>query len=436
MVDSGSGSSKPLIAATDPKPHNLENATDPRRHDVLLKIIQNRLPGNCALIIDKIQRIFGTNRFNSLLLEVFAIFLGISASFAIEEWREDRQEKENFERYLHAIYFDALREEALARRFVSRGNQAVAAINTLLNKNIAILTDDELLSLVGTVFRNWSLPSSDGSYRALMASGISLPFDDTMQALNASYERRSIARIQLDTQMADHNRMVNFVRSQTGAVSNPPTVVHNEDHTISEGNRFDQPSYQGIRKLFFRDGTFLLSAESARLAREAILQPEYRHTLNAESERIMQAMDSVLLLAESSYRVREAIREKIPDLRLTIRSLRLVGDATPTGWSEVDGLSLHHEGENSDWWSAKIELADGTVKFVANETWGASWGAPMDWNHVDPLTPHKTYLGDPDEVFPSGVAEFDGLDVPVVADRYAVRFNIHTFEDSFTSLKK
>ena len=49
----------------------------------------------------------------TLLLEVFAIFLGITASFAVEEWREQQQEQEDFERYLQAVYYDALREEAM-----------------------------------------------------------------------------------------------------------------------------------------------------------------------------------------------------------------------------------------------------------------------------------------------------------------------------------
>jgi hypothetical protein len=127
------------------------------------------------VIIDRIQRIFSTNRFSSLLLEVFAIFLGISASFAVEEWRQERHDRENLERYLHAIYFDALREEALARRFVYRGNQAVVAIHTLLNEDTARLTDAELLILMNRVFRTWALPRGDSSYRALLESGISIP---------------------------------------------------------------------------------------------------------------------------------------------------------------------------------------------------------------------------------------------------------------------
>ena len=386
------------------------------------------------MIIDRIQRIFSTNRFSSLLLEVFAIFLGISASFAVEEWRQERHDRENLERYLHAIYFDALREEALARRFVYRGNQAVVAIHTLLNEDTARLTDAELLILMNRVFRTWALPRGDSSYRALLESGISIPFDHTMQVLNSSYERNSIARNQLDAQTADHNQVVNQLRSRYGTASNPEASVRNEDYSVRAGNRFDQPAYQGIRKLFFVDGQFVPQVESVKRAREALLLPEMRQTLNAEYESVMLAIDTAISLTGSAFGVRQAIRERLPELRIQINSLALVGDATPTQWSEFKGLPLEREHEDSDWWSADIELSDGSIELIADENWGTSWGAPISWNHVDPLIDDRNFQGDPGEVFPRGVAEFDGLNIPIRAGRYEVRFNSHSFEYSFTRL--
>lgn len=383
------------------------------------------------MIFDKIQRIFRTNRFNTLLLEVFAIFLGITASFAVEEWRQERQDRENLERYLHAIYFDALREEALARRFIYRGNQAVVAIHTLLNEDTAKLTDAELLTLMSRVFRTWALPRGDSSYRALLASGISIPFDHTMQFLNSSYERNAIARTQLDARSTEHNQVVNQLRSLYGTATNPGTSVRNEDHSVSEGSRFDQPAYRGIRKLFFVDGQFLPLVESVKRTREALHLPEMQQTLNAEYESVMQAIDTAIYLTDSTYSVRQAIRERLPKLRLQINSLALVGDATPTNWSEISGLPLQRERENKDWWSAELELGEGSIKFVADGNWGTSWGAPISWDHVDPLIEDRNFQDDPSEVFPSGVAEFDGLNIPVEPGLYVVRFNSHTFEYSF-----
>ena len=84
-----------------------------------------------------------------------------------------------------------------------------------------------------------------------------MPFDDTMQILNTSYELNSSAWDQLDAQIAEHNAMVNEVRSEYGTVSNPTMSIRNEDRSVSEGSRFDQYYYQGLRDLFFVDGRFL-----------------------------------------------------------------------------------------------------------------------------------------------------------------------------------
>jgi hypothetical protein len=383
------------------------------------------------MFIDRIQRIFNATRFQALLLEVFAIFLGITASFAVDEWREERQARAEFERYLQAIYFDALREEALLRRFIYRGTQAVVAIDTLQRRGAEELTDAELLGLVSQVFRTWSLPRGDASYRALEASEISTPFDDTMQALNAGYELNSDARTQLEALMAEHNRIVSRARSQYGSVSNPQAAVRNEDRSISDATRFDQPFYRGVRPLFFRGGEFLPLAETVQRTREAAQQPDTRDLLTAELERVMQAIDLAIAQADTTYTIRRAIRQELPDLRLAVRSMSLVGDATPTGWAEVSGLPLRRERADGDWWSAEVELEAGSAKLVANGIWGTSWGAPIPWERVDPLRHDRDYLGDLDRVFPRGIAEFDGVNIPVEAGRYRVRFNTHTFEYAF-----
>jgi len=385
-------------------------------------------------INERIQKTFRTGRFNTLLLEVFAIFLGITASFAVEEWREQQQDREDFERYLQAVYYDALREEARMRRFIFRNAQAVVAIDSLLNRNMEAMSDFELLSLAGRVFNNWSLPRGDAAFRALQNSGIPVPFDNTMQVLNTNYELTANARSQLDTQIAEHNRMVDLVRSDYGTVSNPTMSIRNEDRSVIEGNRFDQYYYQGLRDLFFSDGRFLPMEDGIRTAREALPREDARRMLSQDMVRTMQAMDLAISLADAAYAIRESIRERLPGLRLDVGQLSLVGDATPTGWTEIQGLPLRREDADGDWWSAEVELKKGAIKFVANQAWGTSWGAPIAWEHVDPLINDRDFTGDPNDVFPRAVAEFDGMNIPVTAGRWNVRFNTHTFEYSFDRL--
>lgn len=387
-------------------------------------------------ISERIQQTFRTGRFNTLLLEVFAIFLGITASFAVEEWREQQQEQEDFERYLQAVYYDALREEARMRRFIFRNAQAVAAIDGLLKRDIEEMPDIELLGLADRVFNNWSLPHGDAAFRALQNSGIPVPFDNTMQVLNTSYELTANARSQLDTQIAEHNRMVDQVRSDYGTVSNPTMSIRNEDRSVSEGNRFDQHYYEGLRDLFFSDGRFLPMEEGIRIAREALPREDARRMLSQDMVRTTQAMDLAISLADAAYAIRETIRERLPELRLDISELSLVGDATPTGWTEIRGLPLKRESSNGDWWSAEVELEQGAIKFVANQAWGTSWGAPIAWAHVDPLVEDRVFTGDPGSVFPRAVAEFDGMNIPVEAGRWKVRFNTHSFEYGFTLLNE
>jgi len=387
-------------------------------------------------ISERIQRTFHTGRFNTLLLEVFAIFLGITASFAVEEWREQQQEQEDFERYLQAVYYDALREEARMRRFIFRNAQAVAAIDRLLNRDIEGMPDIELLGLAGRVFNSWSLPHGDAAFRALQNARIPVPFDDTMQILNTSYELNSSAWNQLDAQIAEHNAMVNEVRSEYGTVSNPTMSIRNEDRSVREGSRFDQYYYRGLRDLFFIDGRFLPMEEGVRIAREALPRDDAQRMLSQDMVRTMQAMDLAISLADTARAIRETIRERLPDLRLDISELSLVGDATPTGWTEIEGLPLRRESAGSDWWSAEAELEQGAIKFVANQAWGTSWGAPIAWAHVDPLMEDRVFTGDPGSVFPRAVAEFDGMNIPVEAGRWKVRFNTHTFEYVFTRLNE
>jgi hypothetical protein len=105
------------------------------------------------MIIDRIMRVFGMGRLPFLILDVFAIFLGISASFLVEEWRQDRQDIQTFEHFLVAIYYDAEREQAVTSRIVYQNNQVIGALSVLLGKGVDALSDNELLALLNVVLQ-------------------------------------------------------------------------------------------------------------------------------------------------------------------------------------------------------------------------------------------------------------------------------------------
>jgi hypothetical protein len=388
------------------------------------------------MIIDKIRRLFGLGRFQSLLLEVFAIFLGITGSFAVEEWRETRQADETFRRFLEAIYYDVLREQASLRYAVYSNNQTIAILNTLLAGEHDSIPGDRLLAMVEAVFSPWSTSPNDSSFRALAASDLAMPFDDTMQILTANYSTYSSLHHGVQQLIADHNRTASQVLSEWGTVSNRPTFQPAPDgDSMVFGPRLDRAEYAGIRQLFFDGETFLPAQESVAKARQFLQLPTTRQLLAQEIERVMQASDLALAIRQTGESFKSAIRARLPDLRLSVRTLALVGSATPGGWAIARATPLHSEQGGGDWWSAELTLGDGMAKFIANGDFGTSWGVEPAWAIVSPGADPTHYLGDPAAVFPTGVAAFDGQNLPISAGRYRVRFNTHTFEYRFEAIK-
>jgi hypothetical protein len=387
------------------------------------------------MIIDRIRKLSGLGRLRSLLLEVIAIFLGITASFAVEEWREERQDNETFRRYLEAIYYDVLREQVSLTYGVYGNNQAVATLNTLLTGEHDSIPGDRLLAMVDAAFAPWSMSPNDSSLRALMASDLSMPFDDTMQILTANYSTYSMMQDALQRLIADHNRTASQVSGEWGSVSNRTVMLPAPDgESLVSGRRLDRAEYAGLRQLFFDGDTFLPEQESVAKVRQFLQQAGTRQLLAQEMERVMQASDVALAIMYVSESFKSAIRTRFPDLRLSVRTLALVGSATEGGWAVARAVPLHREREGGDWWSADLTLGDGMAKFIANGDYSTSWGVKPAWAIVDPRADPTHYLGDPAAVFPSGVAMLDGQNLPIRAGRYRVRFNTHTFEYRFEAI--
>lgn len=89
-----------------------------------------------------------------------------------------------------------------------------------------------------------------------------------------------------------------------------------------------------------------------------------------------------------------------------ISSIGIIGSATPGGWDTDSNMEDKGDGT----WELTIELVDGEAKFRANNAWDDNWGAAD---------------------FPSGIAEKNGPNIPVVAGTYKVTFNPATGEYNF-----
>ncbi|MDX1380751.1 MAG: hypothetical protein R3233_06505 [Xanthomonadales bacterium] len=387
------------------------------------------------MIIDRISRIFGTGRLSSLLLEVFAIFLGISASFVVEEWRQERQDVEIFEHFLEAIYYDAAREQAVTSRIVYLNNQVVGALGVLLGPGADGLADDQLMALLNVVLQPWSQPRGDASYQALLAADLSLEHDDTMQQIHDLYATRDLFFTIRERLIEDHSRALAQAMGDWGLYTNAPIVSWDEaGGSLVTEPRLDHPMYAGVRKLLDDFGAAEFVRISAERARNSLRDPDSRRILNQTLQRVVRSSDMAIAVMGTDQNIQAVVRERLPDIRLPVRSLGLVGSATRAGWVLPQAEPLAPERGQRDWWSAELTLTDGMAKFVANENYGTSWGTDYSWAVVDPLAHETFYLGDPDAVFPTGTGVLDGQNIPIRAGRYRVRFNVRTYEYAFDRL--
>ena len=389
--------------------------------------------GDRRMLIDKIQKAFGTGRLNAFLLEMVAIFVGISASFAVDEWREERADVERFERYLAAIDRDATRLYSYNTASLVTYLQRADALSRLLHEDTAAMPDAQLLRLMDLVVASWVQPRHDGAFQALRGSELALPLDDTMQRLQGAYTLYGVYYGLLESYIADHNEEVSRLAGQWGMTTNPMVFAWDDaGESLVLEPRLDRPEFAAAARLIdARDAGGNVLGDAAD-ARAFLARPETRAVLRREFDRNQQAADTLVSLKGIAENIRHTVRERLPDYRLEVRTLALVGDATPGGWAVPNGAQL--TAGRSDWWAGEVTLTDGMVKFIANENWATSWGAAPDWSVIDPQATIMRYLGDPARVFPAGVGEPDGQDIPVRAGRYRVRFNIDTFEYAFEAL--
>lgn len=384
------------------------------------------------MIVDRISRIFGTGRLPSLLLEVFAIFLGISASFVVEEWRQNRQDIETFEHFLEAIYYEAEREESVTKRIVYQNNQVVGALNVLLGDDAQALPDDKLLALFNVVLLPWGQLRGDASYQALLEADLSLPRDDTMQQIHDLYATRDLFFTIRERLIDDHSDALTLTMGDWGLQANAPLVSWDEaGKSLVTDARLDHPMFAGVRRLLQDYGEDKFARVSAERARRSLQNPASRQVLQQVLQRVVRSSDMAIAIMGTDQNIKAVVRERLPDIRLPVRSLGLVGSATSVGWVLPKAEPLAPERGQGDWWSAEMTLTDGMAKFVANENYGTSWGVDYSWEVIDPLAHETFYLGDPAAVFPVGTGVLDGQNIPVRAGRYLVRFNTRTFEYQF-----
>ena len=360
-----------------------------------------------------------------LFLEALVIFAGITGSFWIEEWRQNREDLDTFHHLLEEIYYNAAIDESRIPLGIADNNLALKnAINMAVLDSVPP-GDAELWVQLDHIFRGGGYGVNTAGYVRLSNTSLSIPFDETMIVLDDAFNGLAGQEDGLNSigdQIGDLR--AEFWRS-AGMVS--CTGVAADDGSTS---LMDRPYMTEIREMLYPNGECITQAENESRARELMGDPEFRNALKQIIELRQSSAWLIGWQADAIRAIKSAIENRLPDVSLPVVSMELISwpAGVPTARTEHQ-TSMQRSGPHT--WEVTLELVEGYVKFKANDEWSINWGAPFP-NIID--APGYLWSSEQvrvEDVFPVGTAHMHGMNLPVRAGSYRVTFNSQTFEYEF-----
>jgi hypothetical protein len=360
-----------------------------------------------------------------LVLEAAVIFAGITGSFWIEEWRQNREDLDTYHHLLEEIYYNAVIDESRIPLSIADNNLALRNALELAVLDAEPPPGSELWTQLNHILAGAGSGINTAGYVRLSNTSLSIPFDETMVTLDGAFASMG----GLQSGMENLNDEIRELRarqwSSAGMVSCTGVVADDGSTSL-----MDRPYMTEIRALLYPDGECATHAANVVLARELLADPDFRNTLRQVIEVRQGAAWLFGWQQQAIDLIKSAIEKRLPDVSLPIVSMQLINwpSGLPTTRTERQ-TTMRRTGP--DTWEAIAELPDGFIKFKANEDWSINWGAPFP-NIID--TPGWLWSSDRvrvEDVFPSGGAHLNGMNLPVRAGTYRATFNSRTFEYRF-----
>lgn len=364
-------------------------------------------------------------------LEILAIFIGITASFWVEEWREERQDTETFHRLLGEIYFNVMMDEVAMANAAANNNLALTWASDLVIKHQPLPPPPVLFHQLQTIFSPTGIILNTGGLDRLTNTPLAIPVNDIQLALDGGYnilKIRAQSTVELGDVVRDIGRDAWWERGVIPCID--PLA-----NLSSEPERLERLDLRGqAAPLGAAIGTAdhcLTDSINEQAAVDAMASEAFRAALRMVIS-IRQAIARTLV---QTRLLSDFLREKLvtyyPDIGLPVASVQILGSATAAGWSHGNAIELRHLGTTD--WGSEVTLGEGAVKFIANRDWTINWGGKRPWI-ASGAASDGAYAAsnvDPDTVFPTGQARLNGVNIPVRPGRYRIRFNTQDFEYRF-----
>ncbi len=358
--------------------------------------------------------------FNIFLLEILAVFIGISGSLYVDKWRQQQDDYETLDRELRNLYYELSRN--VSNDSVANNINVDATRSTILLTfgDWRNLSDEELLDH----FRNATFvyaPNLEAVELRANNSTLSIPFSGVLAQIEAS--------------LSDLNMVIAL------AALNVEEIYSDSRHLIKAANIVlpaafeagfrDEDLVDDVEALFDITGgissEFVADEHNIATIRSAIEDPQVQMKLRQLITLRQHNGLNILTLVQFKRDILEAIRRYAPDISVPFVEVGIDGSATRFGWQTY--LPMRQDGADPDVWHTTLDLVDGSVKFRADRAWVVNWGSSVSEAGIGENM--WEFAGDVSAAFPTGTASLNGSNIPVRAGRYDISFNTRTLEYSF-----
>lgn len=374
-----------------------------------------------------LSRLFGWfkkhNTFSVFMLEILAVFIGITASLFVDNWRQQRVDYESLDNELRTLHFELQRSQSNIEVLISQNNEALESSVLLAFGDTSRVDDAELLRHFWHTAWISNIPAGGFTLQATNAN-LSIPFNDNLALIESTLKDLEDFAELYSSIAANVERRVYRLLESADLV--PSTSGAGSGIKFPELVDVVFDIYELTGEL---SGEFVADAHNLARIRAATEDPAVL-TQMRQLVAARQALGiAIILLVQAERDAIDSIRRISPDLRVPFVEVGIDGSATPFGWQTY--IEMQRDRDDPAVWRITLDFVDGEMKFRADQAWAVNWGSSVSEAGLGRDGDAWSYTGDISAAFPRGVAQLNGSNIPVRAGRYEVTFNTETLEYSF-----
>ena len=316
-------------------------------------------------------------KYSKHLFEVLVIFASVMMAFLAEDWREQRQDVQDFNLIIDEIEVNVrldINEIEIDLRDIQ--NQ-IHSLSRLIYDGVNLPSDSLNIFMRNVMITHWPQYNSTG-------------IDQLRNSKNEGTKPERLMRA-----IYDYYLFVNWQREITPSFFGIELEKLRE-YLISEGL---SPAGAGVNF-----GSAALPESDIDAYKKALSNEEFIVRLKHLRDNRIHELEIFEYMWRKGSRLLELFN---PDF--SYESIGIVGSATENGWD----ADIRMENVRKDLWKTELSLKDGEVKFRAEGSWTYNWGGTD---------------------FPDGLGLQDGPNIPVSAGQYIITFEEHSEKYSFTKI--